>query len=112
MKRTKPPFRADHVGSILRSSPIQDAREKRKPGPLTAAALKEVAHRGDEEGPAPHLSTKNDGHARRGLEVIDRCIHVFRGGGTQYDVEHADDGVIRASRTGLVLTGSPMFGFP
>ena len=30
MKRTKPPFRADHVGSILRSAPIKEARAKRR----------------------------------------------------------------------------------
>jgi hypothetical protein len=26
--RTKPPFRADHVGSLLRPAPLKDAREK------------------------------------------------------------------------------------
>ena len=32
MKRTKPPYRADHVGSFLRSAPIKDARAKREKG--------------------------------------------------------------------------------
>ena len=45
MQRTKPPFRADHVGSILRSASIKDARAKREKGEITAAALKEVEDR-------------------------------------------------------------------
>jgi len=32
MQRTQPPFRADHVGSILRSAAIRDARAKREIG--------------------------------------------------------------------------------
>jgi 5-methyltetrahydropteroyltriglutamate--homocysteine methyltransferase len=45
MQRTKPPFRADHVGSILRTSPVKDARAKREQGTITAAQLKEVEDR-------------------------------------------------------------------
>jgi 5-methyltetrahydropteroyltriglutamate--homocysteine methyltransferase len=40
--RTKPPFRADHVGSILRSAPLKEARAKAGKGEITAADLKEV----------------------------------------------------------------------
>ncbi len=40
--RTKPPFRADHVGSILRSAPLKEAREKAARGEITAAQLKAV----------------------------------------------------------------------
>ncbi len=40
--RTKPPFRADHVGSILRSAPLKDAREKAAKGNITAGELKAV----------------------------------------------------------------------
>ena len=43
--RTKPPFRADHVGSILRSAPLKDAREKAAKGEITAAQLKAVEDR-------------------------------------------------------------------
>ena len=45
MQRTKPPFRADHVGSILRTAPVKDARAKREKGEITAAQLKEVEDR-------------------------------------------------------------------
>src|SRR5665213_4238826 len=44
-QRTKPPFRADHVGSILRTAPLKDARAKREKGEITAAQLKEVEDR-------------------------------------------------------------------
>jgi methionine synthase II (cobalamin-independent) len=40
--RTKPPFRADHVGSILRSAPLKQARENCEKGAITADALKAV----------------------------------------------------------------------
>jgi 5-methyltetrahydropteroyltriglutamate--homocysteine methyltransferase len=45
MQRTKPPFRADHVGSILRTAPIKDARAKREKGEISQAQLKEVEDR-------------------------------------------------------------------
>jgi 5-methyltetrahydropteroyltriglutamate--homocysteine methyltransferase len=43
--RIKPPFRADHVGSILRSAPIKDARARHEAGKLTDAQLKETEDR-------------------------------------------------------------------
>jgi 5-methyltetrahydropteroyltriglutamate--homocysteine methyltransferase len=46
--RTKPPFRADHVGSFLRSAPLKQAREKAAKGEITPAQLKAVE---DEEVP-------------------------------------------------------------
>ncbi len=42
MKRTKPPYRADIVGSFLRTAPIKDARAKREKGQITADQLKKV----------------------------------------------------------------------
>jgi 5-methyltetrahydropteroyltriglutamate--homocysteine methyltransferase len=41
----KPPFRADHVGSLLRSPELQAAREQARKGEITPAALKEVEDR-------------------------------------------------------------------
>jgi 5-methyltetrahydropteroyltriglutamate--homocysteine methyltransferase len=43
--RTKPPFRADHVGSILRSAAIKDARAGHEAGKLSDAELKAVEDR-------------------------------------------------------------------
>ena len=42
MKRDVPPYRADHVGSILRSAPLKEARSKHAAGQLSAAELTEV----------------------------------------------------------------------
>src|SRR5664279_2047098 len=40
--RTRPPFRADHVGSFLRPKRLLDAREKRAKGEITPAQLRDV----------------------------------------------------------------------
>jgi 5-methyltetrahydropteroyltriglutamate--homocysteine methyltransferase len=45
MKRTKPPFRADHVGSLLRPKVLHEARAKRARGEISAAELKAVEDR-------------------------------------------------------------------
>jgi len=45
MQRTKPPFRADHVGSLLRPAALKQARDKRAKGEITPAQLKEVEDR-------------------------------------------------------------------
>jgi 5-methyltetrahydropteroyltriglutamate--homocysteine methyltransferase len=45
MKRTKPPFRADHVGSLLRPAALHDARAKRAKGEITAEQLKAIEDR-------------------------------------------------------------------
>jgi len=40
--RTKPPFRADHVGSFLRPKALLDAREQNKNGSLSSVELRKV----------------------------------------------------------------------
>ena len=42
---TKPPFRADHVGSLLRPKAIHDARTKHAKGEISAGELKEIEDR-------------------------------------------------------------------
>jgi len=42
MQPTRPPFRADHVGSFLRTAAIKDARAKREKGALPAEQLTAV----------------------------------------------------------------------
>src|SRR5215469_17018611 len=44
-QRTKPPFRADHVGSLLRPPALKKAREQRVKGEITPAQLKEIEDR-------------------------------------------------------------------
>ena len=43
--RTSPPFRADHVGSLLRTTPLRNARAQHAKGEIDAAALKSVEDR-------------------------------------------------------------------
>ena len=45
MPRTKPPFRADHVGSLLRPAVLKQARAKRERGEITAEELKTIEDR-------------------------------------------------------------------
>ena len=45
MKRTTPPFRADHVGSLLRPQALKEARALHAKGDLHASALAEIEDR-------------------------------------------------------------------
>jgi len=45
LQRTKPPFRADHVGSLLRPAALKDARARHARKELTDAQLKEIEDR-------------------------------------------------------------------
>src|SRR5712691_2441017 len=69
MQRTKPPFRADHVGSLLRPAALKEARARRERGEITAAQLQEVENReiekaiGKQEEVGLQLAT--DGEFRR-----------------------------------------------
>src|SRR5262249_42479125 len=75
--RTKPPFRADHVGSILRSAAIHSARTKAAKGEIAAAELKAVEDREidsiikkqEEIG----LQLATDGEYRRSWWHLDFC---------------------------------------
>jgi 5-methyltetrahydropteroyltriglutamate--homocysteine methyltransferase len=44
-QRARPPFRADHVGSLLRPAPLKEARARHAKGEISAAKLKEVEDR-------------------------------------------------------------------
>jgi 5-methyltetrahydropteroyltriglutamate--homocysteine methyltransferase len=69
MQRTTPPFRADHVGSLLRSPALHAARQRRERGEIDAAALRAVEDReiidliGKQE--AVGLRSITDGEYRR-----------------------------------------------
>jgi 5-methyltetrahydropteroyltriglutamate--homocysteine methyltransferase len=68
-QRTKPPFRADHVGSLLRPAALKDARAKRERGEIDAAALKAVEDREIEKAVRKQeevgLKLATDGEFRR-----------------------------------------------
>jgi 5-methyltetrahydropteroyltriglutamate--homocysteine methyltransferase len=69
MPRTTPPFRADHVGSLLRSPALKEARAKRQKGEITAEQLKAVEDREIEalikKQEAVGLKSITDGEYRR-----------------------------------------------
>ena len=45
MKIATPPFRADHVGSLLRTAPLKEARARREAGEISADDLKSIEDR-------------------------------------------------------------------
>jgi 5-methyltetrahydropteroyltriglutamate--homocysteine methyltransferase len=67
--RTKPPFRADHVGSLLRPAVLKEAREKAARGAISAAELAAVEDREIEKvirkQEAIGLELATDGEFRR-----------------------------------------------
>jgi methionine synthase II (cobalamin-independent) len=69
MQRTQPPFRADHVGSLLRSTSLKEARGKRERGEIEAAQLKAIEDREIaaliEKQEAAGLKSVTDGEYRR-----------------------------------------------
>jgi 5-methyltetrahydropteroyltriglutamate--homocysteine methyltransferase len=87
MQRKKPPFRADHVGSLLRPAALKAAREKRGKGETTAAQLKEIEDREIEavikKQEEVGLASITDGEFRRswwhldflwGLDGVERYV--------------------------------------
>jgi 5-methyltetrahydropteroyltriglutamate--homocysteine methyltransferase len=73
--RTTPPFRADEVGSLLRSQAIKEAREKHGQGKISAAELKTVEDREIEKIVAKQqevgLKLATDGEYRRSWWHLD-----------------------------------------
>jgi 5-methyltetrahydropteroyltriglutamate--homocysteine methyltransferase len=69
MQRLSPPFRADHVGSLLRPPAIKAAREQRSRNAITAAALHAIEDREIEKAISKQeqigLKLATDGEYRR-----------------------------------------------
>ncbi|GJD52025.1 5-methyltetrahydropteroyltriglutamate--homocysteine methyltransferase [Methylobacterium crusticola] len=80
MQRTTPPFRADMVGSLLRTGPLKEAREARRTGAIDDAALRAVedaeiravVRRQEEVG----LKAVTDGEFRRAYWHFDFLEHL------------------------------------
>src|ERR1700689_2977240 len=90
MTRTKPPFRADVVGSLLRTAPLKEARAKREKGAIDAAALTEVENREIEKiikrQEEVGLKVTTDGEFRRSWWHFD--FFGMLDGGEIYEGEH------------------------
>ncbi|HEX9571800.1 MAG TPA: 5-methyltetrahydropteroyltriglutamate--homocysteine S-methyltransferase, partial [Burkholderiales bacterium] len=68
-QRTTPPFRADHVGSLLRPAELAEARAKAKRGELSAEQLRAVQDKHIREAVAKQesvgIQAVTDGEFRR-----------------------------------------------
>src|SRR6476660_9727818 len=117
MKRSKPPFRADHVGSLLRPATLKEARAKRAQGKISAADLKAIEDREIErvikKQEEVGLKAATDGEFRRswwhldflwGLDGVER--HVMDSGVTFAGVKTRAEGVKVTGKIGF--SGHPM----
>jgi len=75
MQRITPPFRADHVGSLLRPAALKDARARRERNEITAAALRAIEDREIEKAIRKQeeigLKLSTDGELRRSWYQFD-----------------------------------------
>jgi len=114
---TRPPFRADHVGSLLRPAALKQAREQRAKGEIDAAALKAVEDREIERiikrQEEVGLQSITDGEFRRswwhldflwGLDGVDR--HIMESGVAFAATNTRNEGVKVTGKIGF--SGHPM----
>ena len=116
-QRNKPPFRADHVGSLLRPAALKKAREQRAKGEITPAQLKEIEDREIErvikKQEDTGLQSVTDGEFRRswwhldflwGLDGIEK--HVMDTGIAFTGVTTRNEGLKVTGKIGF--SGHPM----
>jgi 5-methyltetrahydropteroyltriglutamate--homocysteine methyltransferase len=117
MQRKTPPFRADHVGSLLRPAALKEAREKHAKGEIGAAELKAVEDREIEriikKQEEVGLQSITDGEFRRswwhldflwGLDGAEK--HVMDAGIAFAGVRTRNEGVQVTGKLGF--SGHPM----
>jgi methionine synthase II (cobalamin-independent) len=117
MQRTTPPFRADHVGSLLRPAALKEARAQFAKGEIDAAALKAVEDREIErvikKQEEVGLKSITDGEFRRswwhldflwGLDGIEK--HVMDAGIAFAGVNTRNEGLKVTGKIGF--SGHPM----
>jgi 5-methyltetrahydropteroyltriglutamate--homocysteine methyltransferase len=111
MNKVNPPFRADHVGSLLRPQKLLDARDKFFTGKLPAdelravedEAIKEVIQKQQDVG----LESITDGEFRRTyfhVDFLEKLKGVTVTGGTSVAF-HTKDGTLEFSPPKLSVTG-------
>jgi 5-methyltetrahydropteroyltriglutamate--homocysteine methyltransferase len=113
MTRTSPPFRADHVGSLLRPAALKEARAQRERGEISAhdlraaedAEIERVIVRQAEIG----LRSATDGEFRRAMWHFDFLEHLD--GVESFRADHgiAFQGGIETRAKGLRVTGKVGF---
>jgi 5-methyltetrahydropteroyltriglutamate--homocysteine methyltransferase len=117
VQRIRPPFRADHVGSLLRPAALRDARAKRAKAEISAGSLKAIEDREIErvirKQEEAGLKAVTDGEFRRswwhldflwGLDGVER--HVMDSGVAFAGVNTRAEGVKVTGKVGY--SGHPM----
>src|SRR5918996_210494 len=108
----RPPFRADHVGSLLRPQELKQAREKRKEGRITAEELREIEDTSIRKAVAMQeaagLQSITDGEFRRAFWHVD-FLTGFEGivaTQSQYALKfHGEGGAESETRSMMVVNG-------
>src|SRR5262245_54452392 len=112
MQRTKPPFCADHVGSLLRPAALHEARAKRAKGEISAAELKAIEDREIErvikKQEEVGLQSITDGEFRRswwhldflwGIDGVEK--HIMDSGIAFVGVTTRNEGVMVTGKLGV-----------
>jgi 5-methyltetrahydropteroyltriglutamate--homocysteine methyltransferase len=113
MTRTIPPFRADHVGSLLRPASLKEARARRERGEISAdelrdaedAAIERIIARQADIG----LRSATDGEFRRAMWHFDFLEHLDGVESFRSDHGIAFKGGIETQAKGLRVTGKVGF---
>jgi 5-methyltetrahydropteroyltriglutamate--homocysteine methyltransferase len=113
MTRTTPPFRADHVGSLLRPPELKEARARRERGEIAPEELRAVEDAAIERVIAKQaelgLRSATDGEFRRAMWHFDFLERLD--GVESFRSEHgiAFQGGLETQRKGLRVTGKVGF---
>lgn len=111
MRKSNPPFRADHVGSLLRPQELLDARAQFQNGEISAEALRQVEDQAIEKAikkqEAIGLRSITDGEFRRTYFHVDfleklEGVSVSGGIGVKF---HRKDGVVEFAPPRLTISG-------
>jgi 5-methyltetrahydropteroyltriglutamate--homocysteine methyltransferase len=120
MTRSRPPFRADHVGSLLRPVALKEARTRRERGEITADELRAAEDAAISQAIAKQagigLQSATDGEYRRAMWHFDFLEGLD--GVESYRADHgiAFQGGLQTQAKGLRVTGKlgftshPMIG--
>ena len=109
MNRNHPPFRADHVGSLLRPPTLKDARARHERGEISAGELRDVEDAATEHAIARQaeigLRSATDGEFRRAMWHFDFLERLDGVESFRSDHGIAFKGGIETQAKGLRVTG-------
>jgi 5-methyltetrahydropteroyltriglutamate--homocysteine methyltransferase len=109
MTRTIPPFRADHVGSLLRPAALKEARARREREEISAGDLRAAENQAIESVVAREaeigLRSSTDGEFRRAMWHFDFLEHLDGVESFRSDHGIAFKGGVETQAKGLRVTG-------